>query len=118
VSGFSKAKVQLDAAIQRARQAKSLDAESMPHWVVHDLRTTFSTLACDILFADIAVVDRILNHVASATTSKVSRVYNRSELFEPRKLVLEQWADLIARKVEGGMLTACKRNNQSYDLPR
>jgi integrase len=102
VSGFSKAKVQLDAAIQRVRDDKSPDAQPMPHWVLHDLRTSFSTLACDILLADIAVVDRILNHVASATTSKVRRVYNRSELFEPRKLVLEQWADLIAREVESG----------------
>jgi integrase len=102
VSGFSKAKAQLDAAIHRVRDAKSPDAQPMPHWVLHDLRTTFSTLACDILLADIAVVDRILNHVASATTSKVRRVYNRSELFEPRKLVLEQWADLIAREVESG----------------
>jgi integrase len=99
VSGFSKAKAQLDAAITRARLAKCPGAEAMPHWVVHDLRTTFSTLACDILLADVAVVDRILNHVASATTSKVRRVYNRSEMFGPRKAVLEQWADLVDRKV-------------------
>jgi integrase len=99
VSGFSKAKIQLDAAITRARLAKCPNAGAMPHWVVHDLRTTFSTLACDILLADVAVVDRILNHVASATTSKVRRVYNRSEMFEPRKAALEQWADLVVRKV-------------------
>jgi integrase len=97
VSGFTKAKKRLDAAIERARQEKPFaeSEKSMPHWVMHDLRTTFNTLACDILHADMAVVDRILNHVASATTSKVMRVYNRSELFEPRKQVLEQWADLI-----------------------
>jgi integrase len=99
VQAFSKAKAQLDAAIMRVRLEKSSEAAAMPHWVVHDLRTTFSTLACDILLADVAVVDRILNHVASATTSKVRRVYNRSEMFEPRKEVLEQWADLVVRKV-------------------
>jgi integrase len=99
VSGFSKAKIQLDAAILRERLVKSPQAEPMPHWVVHDLRTTFNTLACDILHADIAVVDRILNHVASATTSKVMRVYNRSELFEQRKDVLKQWAALIEANV-------------------
>jgi integrase len=79
--------------------AKCPNAGAMRHWVVHDLRTTFSTLACDILLADVAVVDRILNHVASVTTAKVRRVYNRSEMFEPRKAVLEQWADLVVRKV-------------------
>jgi hypothetical protein len=71
----------------------------MPHWVVHDLRTTFNTLSCDILHADIAVVDRILNHVASATTSKVMRVCNRSELFEQRKEVLEKWAQLTEKRL-------------------
>jgi integrase len=101
VSGFSKAKVQLDSAIERTRLEKSPEAERMPHWVVHDLRTTFNTLACDILRADIAVVDRILNHVASATTSKVMRVYNRSELFGQRKEVLEKWAQLIEKEVIG-----------------
>jgi hypothetical protein len=35
------------------------------------------------------------NHVATATTSKIMRVYNKSELFEPRKRVLRQWAELI-----------------------
>lgn len=101
VSGFTKAKRRLDDLIQQARDVKSIsgNSESMAHWVVHDLRTTFNTLACDLLRADIAVVDRILNHVASATTSKVMRVYNRSELFEPRKEVLERWAELIAEKV-------------------
>jgi hypothetical protein len=52
-------------------------------------------LACEILEADIAVVDRILNHVATATTSKIMRVYNKSELFEPRRRVLRAWAALI-----------------------
>ncbi len=101
VSGFAKAKRRLDNAIQKVRDIKTPNGQSdpMPHWVVHDLRTTFNTLACDILHADIAVVDRILNHVASATTSKVMRVYNRSELFEQRKGVLAQWAELIRDEV-------------------
>ena len=64
----------------------------------HDLRTTFSTLASEVLGADIAIVDRILNHVATATTSKIMRVYNKSELFEPRKRVLREWAELIERE--------------------
>jgi integrase len=92
----------LDAVIKQARQEKPFTKpeKQMPHWVVHDLRKTFNALACDILHADNAVVDRILNHVASATTSKVMRVYNRSELFEPRKKLLEQWAQLIIDIVE------------------
>ncbi len=41
------------------------------------------------------MVDRILNHVATAMTSKIMRVYNKSELFEPRKRVMRDWAEMI-----------------------
>lgn len=99
VSGYAKAKRRLDRLIHEARliraEATGRPAQPMPHWTIHDLRTTFSTLACEILEADIAVVDRILNHVATATTSKIMRVYNKSELFEPRRRVLRAWAALI-----------------------
>jgi hypothetical protein len=55
-------------------------------------------LACEVLGADIAVVDRILNHVATATTSKIMRVYNKSELFDRRKQVMLDWATMIERE--------------------
>jgi integrase len=101
VSGFTKAKRRLDAAILAARK-KSAELSSgnvvpMPHWTIHDLRTTFSTQACDALEIDMAVADRILNHVATATTSKIMRIYNQSELFESRKQALAKWAGLIER---------------------
>jgi integrase len=103
VSGFSKAKKRLDAEIQAARTKVAANlgtkAVPMPHWVLHDLRTTFNTLACDVLGIDAHVADRILNHVATATTSKVMRIYNRSELFEPRKEALGAWAELLEREV-------------------
>lgn len=103
VSGFTKGKRRLDAAIekQRRKRAESSGQEVPPmsHWVVHDLRTTFATLACEMLRVDAAVADRILNHVASATTSKIMRTYNRSELFEPRRQALAAWGALLQAKV-------------------
>ena len=94
VSGYAKAKRRLDRIIRERREKAAKEAGREPvemeHWTIHDLRTTFSTLACEVLGADISVVDRILNHVATATTSKIMRVYNKSELFEPRKRVLRQ----------------------------
>ena len=103
VSGYAKAKRRLDRIIHDYRIEKS-EAEGVPlvamlHWKIHDLRTTFSTLAKDVLDVDIAVPDRIFNHVATATTSKIMRIYNMSELFEPRKRVLHEWAELIEREV-------------------
>jgi integrase len=102
VSGFSKAKRRLDAVIEARRAAiaeqQSEFPLSMPHWTIHDLRTTFNTHACEILGVDAAVADRILNHVATATTSKVMRIYNKSELFQPRKAALNEWANFLQRE--------------------
>lgn len=106
VSGFTKAKRRLVAEIERARAAKAADegriyqsCDAMPHWTIHDLRTTFNTHACEILGVPPHVADRILNHVATATRSKIMRVYNKSELFEPRRLALNQWAELLIEQV-------------------
>lgn len=103
VSGFAKGKRRLDKAIADARakaaEAAGAEPQVMPHWTIHDLRTTFNTHACERLNVDAIVADRILNHVASATTSKIMRVYNKSELFEPRRAALCAWASLIETDV-------------------
>lgn len=106
VSGYCKGKRRLDKAILEARRARALAqggdpaaVEPMPHWTIHDLRTTFSTHACEILEVPPHVADRILNHVATATRSKIMRVYNKSELFEPRRRALNAWADLLKAQV-------------------
>jgi len=43
----------------------------------------------------------MLNHVATATTSKVARIYNMSELFEQRREASNAWAELLEREVIG-----------------
>ena len=105
VSGFRKAKDRLDRYIQEAREKAALEAGQtpveMPHWRIHDLRTSFATQAAEVLHIDIAVVDRMLNHVATATTSKVARIYNMSELYEQRREASNAWAALLEREVIG-----------------
>lgn len=105
VSGFAKGKRRLDAAIAEARAkaaaASGAEPEPMPAWVIHDLRTSFATMACDHLGVDPAVADRCLNHTASATTSKIMRTYNRSDRFEERRAALNAWANFIEAKVLG-----------------
>lgn len=107
VSGFGKAKRRLDRIIQQNRAKITFDSgeepEPMAHWTFHDLRTTFTTLACEELNVDAAVADRILNHVATATTSKIMRTYNKSELFGPRRQALNAWDCLIQEHVIGQM---------------
>lgn len=105
VSGFRKAKARLDGYIREGREMARSDAgyvvTDMARWTLHDLRTSFATQSAEVLHIDIAVVDRMLNHVATATTSKVARIYNMSELFEPRRQASNAWAALLEQSVIG-----------------
>ncbi|WP_340107801.1 integrase family protein [Pikeienuella sp. HZG-20] len=85
VSGFSKAKARLDALLK----------PDFPAWRLHDLRTAFATQMAETGESE-AVVDRILNHVASVSAaSAVARVYNRAEQLPQRARALDRWAALI-----------------------
>lgn len=92
-NGWSKAKEGLDRYMV-------LSGDGIPHWRIHDLRRSFATYACEELDCAKEVVDKCLNHVATATSSTVSRVYIRSELFKQRKEALERWADVVCEAVE------------------
>ena len=101
LSGYAQAKRRPDRLIHEYRIEKSqgVPLVAMLHGTIDDLRTTFSTLAKNVPDADIAVADRILNHVATAVTSRLMRIRHMSELFEPRNNVLREWAELIEREV-------------------
>lgn len=108
VSGFSRAKRRLDAAMIRARRralglpeddeayrkalrlarGKPLPIE-LPDWTIHDLRRTAAT-GMARLNVPPHVVDKILNHV-SGTIRGVAAVYNRFEYLDERKGALEAW---------------------------
>jgi integrase len=89
ISGWSKAKAQLDGLIATD------GAPRLAAWRLHDLRRSFATLACDELQIDPAVADRCLNHVGSSTRSMIARVYGRGEMFAQRDVALRAWGALI-----------------------
>jgi integrase len=97
VSGWSRAKAKVDTVVSARRRAQSV-SEDMPHWRFHDLRRAFATAACDVLHIDPAIADRCLNHVGASTTSVISRVYARNELFDQRREALERWAQLLEQR--------------------
>ena len=97
VSGWSRAKIRLDAVIAQHRRQRG-ELADMPSWRVHDLRRAFATAACDVLRVDPAVADRCLNHVGAGTTSTVARIYARSEMYDQRRDALNRWAELIAAR--------------------
>jgi len=99
ISGWSKAKSRLDALIAQNRSNSGIKVDAMPPWRIHDLRRSFATLACDILMIDPAVADRCLNHIGASSTSTISRVYGRNEMFDQRKDALNRWAALLEKSI-------------------
>jgi integrase len=103
VSGWSKAKRQIDEAIMIHRSQKYANEEAktqiMPEWRIHDLRRSFATIACDVLLVDPGVADRCLNHVGASTSSTIARVYGRNEMFEQRKSALFAWSEFLEKTV-------------------
>lgn len=93
-SGVSKAKIQLEKVINKARADRGL-LEPMDHWVLHDLRRAQATALAEAGFSE-AVVDRIQNHVAvGSRPSAVAAVYSLAKLLPERARALDYWANAV-----------------------
>lgn len=87
VSGFSKVKQQLDEMLP-----------DLEPWRFHDFRTAFATTMAETGASE-GVVDRVLNHSASASAaSAVARVYNHSKQLKQRAMVLDKWAESVTTR--------------------
>lgn len=94
VSGYSKAKRQLDAAI-----AKLNDGQPLDHWTFHDLRRTLAT-GMQRLGVRFEVTEAILNHV-SGSRSGVAGIYQRHDWGPEKRAALQSWSDHIERLLTG-----------------
>jgi integrase len=82
VSGFSRAKSQLDELMG-----------DPPSWVLHDLRRTAASGMARLRIAP-HVIDRVLSHV-SGTIKGISRVYNRHAYLDESAAALDEWSALV-----------------------
>jgi integrase len=94
VGGFSRAKRDLDKAMEMERRKSlklPLDAPAgVPPWTLHDLRRTLAS-ACAELGVAVHVCDRILNH-SNRALGTVGAVYQVSEFRKERAAALELWS--------------------------
>jgi hypothetical protein len=81
------------AADGRYLLPRSVGANGIPEWILHDLRRTAATGMARLKFAP-HVVDKILNHV-SGTIRGVAAVYNRFEYLEERRRALDSWGRFV-----------------------
>jgi len=93
LSGFSKAKTRLDAAM-----AGHMGADVAP-WRLHDIRRTAAT-GLQRLGVRLEVTEAILNHV-SGSRAGVAGVYQRHHWQEEKRTALDAWTRHVLALVEG-----------------
>jgi integrase len=91
--GWSCAKQRLDQRMQEADR-------KIPHWTLHDLRRTFSTMTHDALGIAPHIVEAVLNHVGGHRAG-VAGVYNRALYSKEKATALARWADHVNAIVTG-----------------
>ena len=110
VSGFSRARSRLNAAMGKIAKADVGDvgrtADKIPPFVVHDLRRTFAR-GCQRLGYPPEVVERLLGHITD-TESGLKGVY-QTYGFEPQRVqATDKWAERLARIVQRGSARVVK----------
>jgi integrase len=88
-SGFSKAKISLDAAIAKARKTEG--RPKMPRWTLHDLRRTARTLMSRAKVPE-DHAERAMGHVIAG----VRGTYDRYSFLEEKREAFQKLADLVA----------------------
>lgn len=111
ISGYSKAKKELDALIARLRAETRLGRklrekeepaaeDHMQPWVIHDFRRTATTNVARFGFGP-HVASAILNHSprsAGSGTNAVTAIYQRYRYDKERRAALEAWARHLTQK--------------------
>lgn len=96
VSGYSRAKGRLDAAIANATPEGSKAPE---HWTFHDLRRTMASGMARLGVA-LPVIEKVLNHT-SGTFRGIVGVYQRHSYAEEKRAALDRWAVHVGAVVDG-----------------
>jgi integrase len=100
ISGWSRMKRRLDAAmLALARRERGPEAAIAP-WRLHDLRRTCATGMAELGIAP-HIVEAALNHVSGARAG-VAGTYNRAAYLDERRAALERWSQQVSGLVSGG----------------
>jgi integrase len=119
-SGFSKAKLALDAAMvrdagesaavlehagrRRGASSKTVNADVAQGWRFHDFRRTAVTWLAGAGFPP-HVADRLLNHIGGSIQG-VAAIYQRGEFLAERKAALSAWGAHVLQCGEGDSAAA------------
>jgi integrase len=96
VSGFSRAKDRLDAAVEASL---TKGAKPPEHWTFHDLRRTMAS-GMARLGIQLPVIEKILNH-SSGSFRGVVGIYQRHSYADEKRQALDAWASFVQSTVSG-----------------
>lgn len=103
VSGFSKARIKLDTAINDILASEALASGKhwapLPHWVPHDFRRTIAA-NCQKLRVELQVVEEILNHKAG-TRAGIVGVYQTYKFESERREAILLWGERLQNIIDG-----------------
>jgi integrase len=98
ISGLTKAKIAIDAAITKARGGDEGEvgavAGPLPAWRIHDLRRTLAT-GFQRLGIRFEVTEAVLNHVSGAKGG-IAGIYQRHDWKEEKRSALDAWSRHVA----------------------
>jgi len=106
ISGFSRAKKLLDAAMLKIAKEQAADAGENPEtievadWRIHDLRRTMAT-GFQKLGVRFEVTEATLNHISGMSRAGVAGVYQQHDWKEEKREALEKWAQHCERLLAG-----------------
>jgi hypothetical protein len=102
LSGFSKAKEELDAAIAKSARA---DGENFKDWTLHDLRQTATTGMNEEIGILPHIGEAVINHV-SGHKRGVAGTCNLAQYATEKKAALETQARFVALVIDADLYAA------------
>jgi integrase len=99
VSGFSRAKRALDAAMIDIAEAERGAELEIPRWTFHDLRRTAASGMARLGIA-LPVIEKVLNH-SSGSFGGIVGVYQRHSFSDEKRTALQAWANFVLSTVGG-----------------
>jgi integrase len=107
VSGFSRAKLRMDAEILKLRKTDAVArgenpdrVQPLPNWTLHDIRRTGAS-GMARLGIQLPVIEKVLNHTSGSFRGIVG-VYQRHGFSDEKRAALSVWAAHVNAVTSGG----------------
>ena len=99
VTGFSRSKARLDAAMVDIMHEDDPESVRFQKWTLHDLRRTMAS-GMARLGINLPVIEKVLNHTSGSFGGIVS-VYQHHDFADEKRRALDAWANFVMSVVGG-----------------